>query len=70
MEAAGLAETFLSPNQHGFVSHNVVTFTLTAVRISVLTLKLPSTLFVADFLCAELDKSGFEPGRGDFVSLF
>jgi hypothetical protein len=49
MEAAGLAETFLSANLRGVFSHNMVTFTLTTVRISELTLKLLSSLFVADF---------------------
>jgi hypothetical protein len=60
MEAAGLAETFLSVNLHGVFSHNRVTFTLTAVRISELTLKLLSTLSFAEFFCAGLDESGFE----------
>jgi hypothetical protein len=59
-EAAGLTETFLSANLHDVISHNRVTFTLTSVRISELTLKLLSTLFVADFFCAGLDESGFE----------
>jgi hypothetical protein len=60
MEATGSAETFLSANLHGVISHNKVTFTLTSVRISELTLKLLSTLFVAELFCAGLDESGFE----------
>jgi len=61
MEAGGLAGTFLSAKLHGVISHNRVAFTPTAVRISELTLKLLSTLFVAEFFfCAGLDESVFE----------
>jgi hypothetical protein len=56
LEAAVLAGTFISANLHGVTSHSRVKFTLTAVRISELTLKLPSTLFVVEVL----DESGFE----------
>lgn len=49
MEAVGLAEMFIFANLHGVISHNRVTSALTAVRISELTLKLLSTLFVAEF---------------------
>jgi hypothetical protein len=57
-EAAGLAETFLSANVHVVFSHNSVTFTLTAVRISELTLKLLSTLFVAEFFLCRAGRIG------------
>jgi hypothetical protein len=60
MEAAGLGETFKSANPHGVISHNTATFTITAVRISDLTLKPQITLFVAEFLCAGMDESWFE----------
>jgi hypothetical protein len=60
MEAAGLGETFISANPHGVISHDTVTFTITAVRISELTLKPLITQFFAEFLCAGMDEPGFE----------
>jgi hypothetical protein len=63
MEAGVSAETFISTNVHGTISHNRVTFTLTAVRLSELTLKLLSTIR-SEFFCAGLDESGFETRRG------
>jgi hypothetical protein len=71
MEAAGLAETFLSATVHGIFSHDMVTFTLTTVRISELTLKLLNTLFVADFFFVPgWTNRGLKPGRGDFSPSF
>jgi hypothetical protein len=71
MEAAGYAETFTSANLHGSISHNRVTFTLTAMRISELTLKPLNTLLVAEFSSAELEEPGYEAQqrRGNFSPL-
>jgi len=65
MEATGLAETFLSAKLHGVISHNSVTFTLTSVRISELTLKLLSTLFFVEFFVPGWTNRGSKPGRGE-----
>jgi hypothetical protein len=51
---------FKFANPHGVISHSTVTFTITEVGISDLTLKLLVTLFVNELLCAGMDIPGFE----------
>jgi len=66
MEATDLAETFLSANLNDFFSHNKVTFTLTAVRILELTLKLLSTLFFAEFILRRAGRIGVRSPTEEF----
>jgi len=51
---------------HGVISHSRVTFTLITMIISELTLKLLSTLFVAEFFFVPgWTNRGSKPGRGE-----